>query len=187
MVIRILCVVVVLAVSAAAAQSPPPPFKGLPCPPYPLAAAEKREGGTVTVQVVFDNKGRATKCDVFSYSGPELLAESTRNFILGHWESPGLASRVVMIPIMYSPRGGGFSEFSPAPPSFLQPGESAKKLTLRAFFDSSGRPSRVTILHSSGAKDVDEQSAEWIKAYWMRPDLAGKTVDLPLIFEPSKK
>lgn len=74
---------------------------GLPAPPYPYAARDARQEGTVRMRVVFGADGSVSTADVVQSSGFSLLDSSTRNFIFGHWKNAQLANHTIEVPVIY--------------------------------------------------------------------------------------
>jgi len=78
---------------------------GLPAPGYPYEAREAGEAGTVVMQVEFDASGGVGSANVVRSSGVELLDNSTRLFIYGHWKNSSLANKLIEVPVTYDLSG----------------------------------------------------------------------------------
>jgi TonB family protein len=74
---------------------------GLPAPPYPYAAHNAGDEGTVGMEVVFGPDGSVASAEVVQSSGYSILDVSTRNFVYGHWKNAQLANQTIHIPIIY--------------------------------------------------------------------------------------
>jgi periplasmic protein TonB len=75
---------------------------GLPHPPYPVAALDAHQEGTVRLHILFDGSGNVSDVNVTSSSGVILLDVSARNFIKGNWHNITFANQTVDVPIVYS-------------------------------------------------------------------------------------
>jgi TonB family protein len=89
--------------SGANAQAHPAYASGLPKPPYPYAAIERQESGTVILKVSFNSSGKAVRVEMVNSSGSEILDNSSREWILYYWSNPSLANKTCQFPIHFMP------------------------------------------------------------------------------------
>ncbi len=89
------------AAAAATPSSYTPGASSLPHPPYPAAARDLRESGTVVMNVRFDPSGNVAGAEVEKSSGVEILDSTTRAFIRTHWHDPAYAGQTVSAPVEY--------------------------------------------------------------------------------------
>ena len=73
----------------------------LPHPPYPPAARDLGEAGTVIMNVQFGVKGDVAQAEVAQSSGVPLLDVTTRSYIRRHWHSAAYAGQTVSVPVQY--------------------------------------------------------------------------------------
>ena len=78
-------------------------WPGLPRPDYPPEAFYHREGGTVSMRVVFGPNGAVQTAEVRQTSGFGILDNYTRSFIHAHWKNANYANTTIDIPIIYDP------------------------------------------------------------------------------------
>ena len=73
-----------------------------PHPPYPDEARERREIGTVKLNVRFDTRGDVAEVEVVQSSGSLILDHETKTFIRSNWHSMPEAGQTVSVPVCYS-------------------------------------------------------------------------------------
>jgi protein TonB len=89
------------ATAFAAPSSYAPGPNDFPHPPYPNEARDRRESGTVVMNVQFDSSGDVARAEVAHSSGVRILDSTTRTFIRTHWHEPAFAGQTVSIPVAY--------------------------------------------------------------------------------------
>ena len=73
-----------------------------PYPPYPPAALERRQQGTVVLLMDVDASGTITTIDIKASSGYAILDHSTLEFVQKHWKvPPGPGSRTFEASVRY--------------------------------------------------------------------------------------
>jgi TonB family protein len=86
----------------AVASSYSPGVSVLPHPPYPLEARDRRQTGTVIVNVQFNAKGSVVGAFVAQSSGVPILDSETKSFIRANWHSTAYAGQTVSVPVEYT-------------------------------------------------------------------------------------
>jgi TonB family protein len=74
----------------------------MPFPPYPMAALESRESGTVVVTVTFDAAGHVSQAHIVKSTGAPILGDFTCDFIKHHWFAKPLSGRTATIPVTFN-------------------------------------------------------------------------------------
>jgi len=75
---------------------------------------------------------------------------------------------------------------TPAPPlpdAFIL-GNKSRKLELAVTFDGDGYVQKIAVEQSCGIPHLDRDTASFIQSNWRRTDCGGKTVIVPLVFNP---
>ncbi len=90
----------------------------LPLPPYPKAALQAHEGGTVGMKVNYDDHGAVKSVDIISTSGVALLDTTAKNFVLSHWQNPSKANQTINSTMTFDPSSEALSvaNYGPPPP-----------------------------------------------------------------------